>query len=73
MPVIVIALALVTFAMGTTEFIVVGVLPEISRDLTVSSSATGLLVTAYALSVAVGTPIVSAATARVDRRTMMLS
>jgi DHA1 family inner membrane transport protein len=72
MPVIVIALALVTFAMGTTEFVIVGVLPEISHDLAVSSSTAGLLVTAYALAVAVGTPIVSAATARVDRRTMML-
>jgi DHA1 family inner membrane transport protein len=51
------ALTLGAFAIGTTEFVPVGLLPEIARDLHVSISAAGFLVTGYALGVAIGAPL----------------
>jgi DHA1 family inner membrane transport protein len=67
------ALTLAAFAIGTTEFAVQGLLPEISRALGVSIPATGLLVTGYALGVAFGGPILTIATNRLRRRTALLS
>jgi predicted MFS family arabinose efflux permease len=55
------ALAASTFAIGTTEF-VVGLIPGIAADLEVSIPTAGLLVSLYALSITIGTPIVSALT-----------
>ncbi len=66
------ALALAAFAIGTSEFVIMGLLPELSRDLHVSIPGAGLLVTGYALGVVVGAPILAVATARLPRRAALL-
>ncbi|OEO28844.1 hypothetical protein VW23_002785 [Devosia insulae DS-56] len=66
------SLFLATFCIGTTEFVIAGLLPEISRDLTLTIPTAGYLVTAYALGVAVGGPIISMLTSRFPRKPMIL-
>jgi multidrug resistance protein len=66
------ALAVTAFAIGVAEFIVVGVLPAISKDLGVSLARAGGLVGIYALALAVGTPITVLALARVPRKPLLL-
>jgi len=63
-PLPLLALALAAFAIGTTEFVIVGLLPSVAADTGTSLSQAGLLVTGYALGVAVGAPPLSALTAR---------
>ena len=58
------ALAVAAFGIGTTEFVILGLLPEVASDLAVSIPAAGMLVSAYALGVAVGGPLLAVATAR---------
>lgn len=70
--VIALVLMLCAFAVGTSEFIVVGVLPEVSADLGVSLPSAGLLVTAYAVSVAVGGPVLTVLTGRLPRRPLLI-
>ncbi len=72
MPFALIALAISTFAIGTTEFVIVGLIPEMSRDLNVSVPSAGLLVSLYALSITVGGPIFSALSGRFSRRGLIL-
>jgi len=72
MPIAVYALALMAFAIGTTEFIVSGILPAISADLSVSIPTAGLLVTGYAAGVAVGGPILALLTARFPAKPVLL-
>jgi len=71
-PVPIIALALSAFAIGTTEFVIMGLLPDVAGDLGVTIPQAGLLVTGYALSVAFGSPFLAVATARMDRRKALL-
>jgi MFS transporter, DHA1 family, inner membrane transport protein len=66
------ALTLGAFAIGTTEFVPVGLLPEIARDLHVSIPAAGFLVTGYALGVAIGGPAFTLALSRVNRKTVLM-
>jgi DHA1 family inner membrane transport protein len=66
------ALALASFGVGTTEFVIMGLLPDVARDLSVSIPRAGLLVTGYALGVVVCGPVLAAATAKVDRRRALL-
>jgi DHA1 family inner membrane transport protein len=66
-------LTLATFAIGTTEFAIQGLLPEISADFGVSIPSAGLLVTAYALGVAIGGPILAILTNRLPRKTALLA
>lgn len=66
------ALALASFGIGTTEFVIMGLLPDVARDLAVTIPQAGLLVTGYALSVAFGSPFLAVATARMDRRHALL-
>lgn len=73
MPFAIYALAVSTFAIGTTEFVVVGLIPGIARDLQVSLPAAGLLVSLYALSITLGTPIFSALVGRFARRPLILT
>jgi DHA1 family inner membrane transport protein len=61
------------FGIGMTEFIVAGLLPQIGRDLGVSLSSAGLLVSGYAAGVAVGAPLLTGLTGRVDRKTLLLA
>ena len=72
MPLALFALMLSAFAIGTTEFVIVGLIPTVAQDLSVSLPSAGLLVSLYALGVAVGAPILTALTARVPRKTLVL-
>ncbi|MZD08645.1 MFS transporter, partial [Streptomyces sp. SID5785] len=65
------ALGLGAFAIGTAELVIVGVLNLVSDDLDVSLSTAGLLVTAYALGISIGGPIVTAATIKMSRHTLL--
>lgn len=66
------ALTLGAFAIGMTEFIIMGLLPEVSADLQVSIPMAGLLITGYALGVAVSAPFITIATHRVPRKALLL-
>jgi DHA1 family inner membrane transport protein len=72
MPLALYALAVATFAIGTTEFVVVGLIPGISADLGVSIPTAGLLVSLYAFSITLGTPIFSALTSAVPQRRLAI-
>ncbi len=69
---LVFALFLATFAIGTTEFAVVGMLPDIAANLDISISQTGLLVSGYAIGVAVGGPVIVVLTASQPRKRTLL-
>lgn len=73
MPIALYALALAAFAVGTAEFIIAGLLPTLAADLSVSIPTAGLLVSGYALSVAIGGPILALLTAHLPRRPMILT
>ncbi len=66
------ALAVAAFGIGTSEFIIMGLLPNLAQDLQVSIPKAGALVTAYALSVTLGSPLVAIATARLERKKALL-
>jgi len=68
MPLGLFALAMAAFAIGTTEFVIVGLIPEMARDLSVSLPTTGLLVSLYALAITLGAPTITALTGRLPRR-----
>ncbi|UUZ53574.1 MFS transporter [Massilia sp. H-1] len=72
MPLALWALALSAFAIGTTEFVIVGLIPTIATSLDVSVPSAGLLVSLYALGVAVGAPVLTALTGRVPRKHLLL-
>jgi DHA1 family inner membrane transport protein len=72
MPIALWALAAGAFGIGTTEFVIMGLLPELSANLGVSLSTAGLLVTGYALGVFVGAPIVTPLMSRLQRKTVLL-
>ncbi|MEY8739278.1 MFS transporter [Bacillales bacterium AN1005] len=67
------ALAISAFAIGTTEFISVGLLPLIADDLGISVTTAGLTVTLYALGVTFGAPILTSLTSTVSRKTLLLA
>lgn len=67
------ALAVSAFAIGTTEFISVGLLPLIADDLHISVTAAGLTVTLYALGVTFGAPVLTSLTTAVSRKTLLLA
>ncbi|SNT32729.1 MFS transporter, DHA1 family, inner membrane transport protein [Granulicella rosea] len=62
------ALAVSAFGIGTSEYIIMGLLPDLARDFQVSIPRAGVLVTAYALSVTFGSPLIALALARVERK-----
>ncbi len=72
MPISLLALALAAFAIGTSEFIIVGLLPNLAQDLRVTIPNAGLLVTGYALGVVIGAPIMALATARMPRKAALI-
>ena len=72
MPLAVYALTAGAFGIGTTEFVIMGLLPDLAADLGVSIPAAGLLITGYALGVVVGGPIIAVATARLPRKTTLV-
>ncbi|MGW3867164.1 MFS transporter, partial [Streptomyces sp. NPDC005047] len=68
LPFVVWVLAAGTFLMGTTEFVIAGLLPEMAADLHVSVSHSGLLITAFAVGMIVGGPTMAMATLRLPQR-----
>ncbi|MBV8932546.1 MAG: MFS transporter [Kutzneria sp.] len=66
-------LLLTTFAIGTDDFVVAGALPSLSADLDVSLAAAGQLVTVFSLTYAVSAPVMAVATARLGRRSLVVS
>ncbi|WP_063008310.1 MFS transporter [Nocardia kruczakiae] len=71
MPLALLALTLGAFAIGTTEFIVVGLLPGVANSYSVSIPTAGWLVTGYALGVLVGAPVMTGLGTRVSRKRML--
>ena len=67
------ALAMASFGIGTTEFVIMGLLPEVATDLGVSIPAAGLLVTGYALGVVIGAPIVAIITNSLPRKATLIA
>jgi MFS transporter, DHA1 family, inner membrane transport protein len=72
MPLALLALAVGAFGIGTTEFVMMGLLPDVANDLDISLPTAGHLVSAYALGVVVGAPLLAAVTARMPRRTVLI-
>ena len=68
LPFVVVLLTLGTFLMNTTEFMIAGLLPEMAAAFDVSLSTTALLITAFAIGMIVGAPVMSVATLRFPRR-----
>ena len=66
------ALAVSAFAIGTTEFISVGLLPLISNDLAIPVTTAGLTVSIYALGVTFGAPVLTSLTSRMSRKTLLI-
>jgi len=62
------ALAVGAFGIGTTEFVIMGLLPDVARDLEVTIPSAGLIVTGYAAGVVVGAPLLAILTARLPRK-----
>lgn len=67
------ALAVASFGIGTTEFVIMGLLLDVAHDLQVTVPQAGMLVSGYALGVTIGAPILAIATARLPRRAALLS
>ncbi|KIF52850.1 MFS transporter [Vibrio owensii] len=73
MPIALLALTLSAFAIGTTEFVIVGLIPTMAADLNVSLPSAGLLVSLYALGVAIGAPVLTALTSKMNRKHVLLA
>ncbi|MHA3019548.1 MFS transporter [Mycobacterium sp. BMJ-28] len=69
----VLALAVGGFGIGTTEFVAMGLLPDIAASLHVSEPTAGHVISAYALGVVIGAPLIAALTARMNRKTLVLA
>ncbi|MFD7199699.1 MFS transporter [Streptomyces sp. NPDC059893] len=73
MPLALLALAVGAFGIGTTEFVMMGLLPNVADDLHISIPSAGHLVSAYALGVVIGAPLLAALTARMPRRRVLVA
>ncbi|WP_447907965.1 MFS transporter [Serratia fonticola] len=72
MPLALLALTISAYAIGTTEFVIVGLIPTIAEQLNVTVPSAGLLVTLYAIGVAFGAPVLTALTGRVPRKMLLV-
>jgi DHA1 family inner membrane transport protein len=72
LPLPLLALAAAAFGIGTTEFVIMGLLPEVAQDLGVTAPAAGMLVSGYAIGVAVGAPLLAVLTARLPRKQALI-
>ena len=68
----VLALALGGFGIGTTEFVAMGLLPDIASSFGITEPTAGHVISAYALGVVIGAPLIAALAARVPRKTLLL-
>lgn len=66
------ALTISAFGIGTTEFVIVGLLPTVAKDLSITIPSAGLLVSLYAIGVAIGAPILTALTSSVPRKKLLI-
>ncbi|GGD36966.1 MFS transporter [Pseudoxanthomonas indica] len=73
LPLALYALTAGAFGIGTTEFVIMGLLMQVSADLQVSLAAAGLLISGYALGVFVGAPLLTAATSRLPRKAVLVA
>ena len=73
MPAALLALAIGAFGIGTTEFVIMGLLPEVATDFGVSIPSAGLLISGYALGVVVGAPLLTALGSKVSRKTVLIA
>ncbi|AYV28411.1 Inner membrane transport protein YdhP [Streptomyces sp. ADI95-16] len=73
MPVAVYVLGLSVFALGTSEFMLSGLLPPIAEDMDVTIPQAGLLISAFAIGMVIGAPLLAVATLRLPRRTTLVS
>jgi MFS transporter, DHA1 family, inner membrane transport protein len=72
MPLALLALAIGAFGIGTTEFVVMGLLPQVAGDFGVSVPTAGLLVTGYALGVVAGAPLMTVLGTKISRKRMLM-
>ncbi|WP_399927094.1 MFS transporter [Streptomyces kanamyceticus] len=72
MPLALLALAIGAFGIGTTEFVIMGLLPEVAGDFGVSIPAAGFLVTGYALGVVLGAPLMTVLGTKIPRKRMLM-
>ena len=72
MPLALLALAIGAFGIGTTEFVIMGLLPEVAADFGVSIPTAGFLVTGYALGVVIGAPLMTVLGTKVSRKRMLM-
>ena len=73
MPLALFALTISAFAIGTTEFVIVGLVPTIAKQLAISLPSAGMLVSIYALGVAIGAPVLTALTGRLPRKQLLVA
>ncbi|MFI8179560.1 MFS transporter [Actinacidiphila glaucinigra] len=73
MPLALLALAISAFGIGTTEFVMMGLLPDVADDLHTSIPTAGYLVSGYALGVVIGAPLLAAITTRMPRKALLIS
>ena len=73
MPIALLALAIAAFGIGTTEFVMMGLLPDVASDLHVSIPDAGGYISLYALGVVIGAPVLTILGMRMRRKTMLLS
>ncbi len=73
MPLPILSLMLCALGFSTAEFVIAGILPEVAADLSISIPSAGFLVTAYALGMIVGGPVLTVLTTRIPRKSLMVS
>lgn len=69
---LILSLSLLTFVLGTSEFVIVGILPDIANGLAISIATAGTLVSAFAISFAIGTPLMMSFTSHLPKRNLIL-
>jgi DHA1 family inner membrane transport protein len=72
MPLALYALTAGAFGIGVTEFVIMGLLPQVASDIGVSIATAGLLISGYALGVVVGAPVLTVLTGRLPRKTVLI-
>jgi DHA1 family inner membrane transport protein len=72
LPLPLLALAAAAFGIGTTEFVIMGLLPDVAQDLGVSAPAAGMLVSGYAIGVTIGAPVLAVLTRRLPRKSALI-
>jgi multidrug resistance protein len=72
MPLALFALTIAAYAIGTTEFVIVGLLPTVANDLQITLPLAGLIVSVYALGVTFGAPVITALTGGINRKPLLL-